>query len=215
MLFAALGDIRGNMPALRRVLDELSDSGIQTLVNTGDSAVGQPWANEVMEALKAVNVTSVQGVRDRMLVRFARKGNSLRERLPEADSEALERAYAQCSSRNIEYLASLPSRAKFAVDGVSVALCHGGLTNQADRLRPTDDPALFRRQRELTDARIIVCGHGEEAFVRQVEDTLFVHPGSVGMAADGRAHYAVISTETDPWNAELRSVDYESVQDPR
>ena len=82
MLFAALGDIRGNMPALRRVLDELSDSGIQTIVNTGDSAVGQPWANEVMEALKAVNVTSVQGVRDRMLVRFARKGDSLRERLP-------------------------------------------------------------------------------------------------------------------------------------
>jgi predicted phosphodiesterase len=215
MLFAALGDIRGNMPALRPVLDELSDSGIQTIVNTGDSAVGHPWSNAVMEALEASDITSVQGSRDRMLVRFARKGESLRERLSEADFEALERAYARCSSRDIEYLASLPSRAKFALDGVSVEVCHGGLTSQADRLRPTADPALFHRQRELTDARIIVCGHGDEAFVRQVEDTLFVHPGSVGMATDGRAHYAVISTETDPWSAELRSVDYESVQDPR
>lgn len=215
MLFAALGDIRGNTPALRRVLDELSDSGIQTVVNTGDSTVGRPWTKEVIEALEAAHITSVQGGRDRLLVRFARKGDSLRDRLPEADFEALERAYAQCSSRDIEYLASLPSRARFAVDGVSVELCHGGLTSQADRLRPADDPALFRRQRELTDARIIVCGHGEAAFVRQVEDTLFVHPGSVGMATDGRAHYAVISTETEPWNAELRSVEYESVEDPR
>ncbi|MDK1020856.1 MAG: metallophosphoesterase family protein [Candidatus Hydrogenedentes bacterium] len=215
MLFAALGDIRGNTPALRRVLDELSDSGIQTVVNTGDSTVGRPWTKEVIEALEAAHITSVQGGRDRLLVRFARKGDSLRDRLPEADFEALERAYAQCSSRDIEYLAALPSRARFAVDGVSVELCHGGLTSLADRLRPADDPALFRRQRELTDARIIVCGHGEEAFVRLVEDTLFVHPGSVGMATDGRAHYALISTETDPWSAELHSVEFESVEDPR
>lgn len=214
MLFAALGDIRGNIFALRRVLDKVSDSGIQTIVNTGDSAVGHSQTGEVIEALEAAQITSVQGAWDRLLTRFARKGNSLRDRLSKADCEALERAYAQCSSRDIEYLASLPSRAKFAVDGVSVEICHGGLTSQADRLQPTDDPALFRRQRELTDARIIVCGHGEGAFVRQVEDTLFVHPGSVGMATDGRAHYAVISTETDPWNAQLLSVEYKSVEDP-
>lgn len=214
MLFAALGDIRGNIFALRRVLDKLSDSGIQTIVNTGDSVVGRSQTGEVIEALEAAQITSVQGAWDRLLARFARKGDSLRDRLSKADCEALERAYAQCSSRDIEYLASLPSRAKFAVDGVSVEICHGGLTSQADRLQPTDDPALFLRQRELTDARIIVCGHGEGAFVRQVEDTLFVHPGSVGMATDGRAHYAVISTETDPWNAQLLSVEYKSVEDP-
>ena len=77
-----------------------------------------------------------------------------------------------------------------------------------------DGPALFRRQRELTAAQIIVCGHGEDAFVLQIDGTLFVNPGSVGMASDGRAHYAVISTETEPWHAELRSAEYESVQNP-
>lgn len=97
------------------------------------------------------------------------------------------------------------------MDGVSLELCHGSLTSQSERLQAEDDERLFRRQRELTEARIIVCGQGEEAFVRQIDDTLFIHPGSVGMATDGRAHFAVVSTEIEPWDAQLRSVEYTSI----
>ncbi len=211
MIFAAIGDIRGNMSALQRVLDLVMQEGIQTIVNTGDSVVGHSGSHEVIEVLRRESIASVQGERDRLLARLGRKRRSLRERVPEGDFEALERAYERCSSRDLEYLGSLPSRLSLAVDGVSIAVCHGTLTGPAGRMGPTDDPALFRRQRELAGASIIVCGHGEEAFVRQVDDTLFVHPGSVGMASDGRTHYAVVSTETEPWHAELRSAEYESV----
>ena len=212
MIFVAIGDIRGNMSALQCVLDLVMHEGIQTIVNTGDSVVDHPGSHEVIQVLRRQSIPSVQGERDRWLARFGRKHDSLRERLPEVDFKALERAYELCSSLDLEYLASLPSRLSLAVDGVSIEVCHGTLTGPANALGPRVDAALFQRQRELTAASIIVCGHGEEAFVRQVDDTLFVHPGSVGMASDGRAHYAVVSTETEPWHADLRSVEYESVQ---
>ena len=214
MIFAAIGDIRGNVNALQCVMDTVMQEGIQTVVNTGDNVVGHASPHEVIEVLCRESIAGVQGEYDRLLGRWVRKRASLRERLPEADFKALERAYEQCSSRDLEYLASLPSRLSLAFDGVSIELCHGALTGPSDRLGPKDDPALFRRQRELTAAQIIVCGHGEEAFALQIDDTLFVNPGSVGMASDGRAHYAVISTETEPWHAELRSAEYESVQNP-
>ncbi len=213
MILGAIGDIRGNLPAIRSVLQIISDEGVQTLVNTGDIAVGCRWENEVIELLQHSDITSVQGGLDRMLARFLRKSPSLRDRLPEDDFTALQQAYRRCSSPAIEYLGSLPSRAKLAVDGVVVEVCHGSLTRQADGLTLGVDEALLQRQRELTAARIIVCGQGEGAFVRRVDDTLFVHPGSVGMASDGRAHFAVISTETEPWDARLRSVEYDSAQD--
>lgn len=215
MLFAAIGDIRGNLPALESVLKILSDEGIQTIVNTGDSAVGFRWGNEVLDLLKSSNTTSVQGGMDRLLARFSRKGKSLRNRLPQAEYKALQEAYGLCSSHSVEYLGSLPSRAKLALDGVLIEICHGSLTSQAKRLTVGDDEAHFQRQRELTEAQIIVCGHGEWAFVRRVDDTLFVHPGSVGMASDGRAHFAVVSTETEPWDAQLRVVEYGPIQNIR
>ena len=120
MIFAAIGDIRGNMIALKCVLDLVLHEGIQTIVNTGDSVVDHPGSHEVIEVLRHQSIPSVQGERDRLLARFSRKHASLRERLPEADFEALERAYDLCTSRDLEYLASLPSRLSLAVDGVSI-----------------------------------------------------------------------------------------------
>ncbi len=214
MIFAAIGDIRGNVKALQCVMKILTKEGIQTIVNTGDNVVGHSSSHEVIELLHRESIPGVQGEYDRFLGRLVRKRASLRERLSEAKFEALEKAYEQCSSRDLEYLASLPSRLSLAVDGISIEVCHGALSRSSDRLASTDDPDLFRRQHEMTAAQIIVCGHGEDAFSLKVDDTLFVNPGSIGMASDGRAHYAVISTETDPWHADLRSTEYESIENP-
>lgn len=211
MLFAAIGDIRGNLPALDRVLLELADEGIQTIVNTGDSVVGGASVKGVLDALEAHGVTSVQGELDRALVRFQRKQASLRKKYSDQDFAALEAAYSACTSGHIEYLRSLPRTALAAVDGIEIAICHGSLTSQRERLEAESSDEIFKRQRELTPARIIVCGHGTDAFVRWVDDALFVHPGSVGFAADCRAHFAIVSTEREPWDAELRQVDYDSV----
>lgn len=214
MILAAIGDIHGNLPALEAVLHAIDEEGIQTLVNTGDCVFGHPWPNEVVERLRSRSVATVQGEADRRIVRFGRKRESLRARCTAEEFRALEETYGLCRSANLEYLRELPRRMTLSVDGIAVALCHGTLTSQDDQLDANDEQMRFQRQREIADATIVVCGKTHHGFVRSVEDTLFVNPGSVGMHPEGlaRACYALISTEKDPWSAKLRWVDYDPAE---
>jgi len=58
----------------------------------------------------------------------------------------------------------------------------------------------------LTKAKVILCGHSHQAFVRQVNDVLFINPGSVGRSDDGnpQASYAILNIK----NQEIRVTHY-------
>jgi len=210
MIFAAIGGVRGDFKSLELVLGELRDEGIQTIVNTGDSAVGGDQPDKAVRLLKEQGILSAQGDRDRLLTRFLRKHSSLKNRLSETDLQAFQHAYEHCGSAALEYLRTLPTTLSLTIDGIGIAVCHGTLTSQAERLTADSPEDLFRRQRELTPAPIIVCGNNNEPFTHQVENTLFVSPGYLGTARDGLAHFAVVSTESDPWQVDLRTLANDS-----
>lgn len=210
MIFAAFGNVCGCPRALQAVLESCHHEGIQVFVNTGDSAVGGPEPGAAIGLLQRHRVLSVQGERDRLLVRFLRKEASLRKRLAPAEFDALRAAYAACTSEQLEYLRSLPKSRSLELEGVSIALCHGTPSSQSEFLRAGDPPERFRRQRETVPAEIIVVGHEVEPYQREVDGTLFVNPGSVGNTPDDRAHLALISTEQRPFSAELRAVEFDS-----
>lgn len=209
MLMAALGDIHGNLPALEAVLAEIDDAGIQTIVNTGDAVVGGDFPNEVVDLLRARNVHSVQGIMDRRAAAFHRKRHASRKQASD-DNEAIAWTHTRLRSEYIEFLAGLPKMLLITVDGIPIAVCHGTPSSQAGALHETDDVNRFRRERERTHARIVVCGYTHHPFTRWVDDTLFVNPGAVGVAkgAEARACYALIDTEEEPWNAVFRRVAY-------
>ena len=208
MLFAAIGAINGNWPALEAVLHAIGEEGIQTIVNTGNSAVGQAWPNEVIQGLRSRNIPSVQGQEDRLALRVNRKANSLQSRLDPDRFQALKFTYDTCKSENLEYLRTLPRTLTLSVDGIGIAVFHGTWTSQGEGLVADESDTRFRRQREVCPEPILICGSTLVPFARTVDGTLFVNPGSVG-ANPGRAHYALVSTEKEPWSAEFRSVDYD------
>lgn len=219
MIMAAFGGLRGSMPVLRALLDAVDAEGIQTIVNTGDCVVGHPSPNDVIECLCRRRIPTVQGLWDRRVAWFHQKQKRLRAKSSPEEFALIEETYRQCKSENLEYLHALPRTRTLVVDGIRIGLCHGTFTSQSECLRHDDDDALFRRQREIQPLPIIVCGGAPEGFVRTVDETLFVNPGraavaagSAGVAPDGteRASYAVISTEEEPFQAELTWVDYPS-----
>ena len=194
MLLAAFGDVAGNWPALRAVLDTVDAEGIQTIVNTGDSVGRYPWPGDVVAALCERNITSVQGFLDRHVGRCIRK-----QATAEAD-ERVRATYDALGSDQVEFLLGLPKRKTFTVDGVQVYL-------SADSPDMADSDTKFSRIREGANAEILVCGHAEVPFVLRVGGALFVNPGSVG-AEPGVARYAIVNTETMPWRANLCQVSY-------
>ena len=210
MIFAALGDIHGNLPALDSVLNELEDEGIQTIVNTGDIAVGGASPNEVIKRLRERRIPSARSETDRWLTRFSRKRSTFSRKLPPEDFAAMESAYGLCTSENLEYLGGLPRLLQVQVDGISIAICHGSLTSQQDELSESDPDAQFLRQREILPAQVYVFGRSHHPYWRSIDGQLYLNPGSVGMNTKGdRAScYAVVSTEDELWTVTHRYAAY-------
>jgi len=217
MLMAAFGDVHGNWPALRSVLEAIDAEGIQTVVNTGDIVVGYPWPDEVVACLRERGIPGVQSESDRAVVRFARKTDTLRKHLAPDDFEAHAWAHEHLHSANIEYLRSLPKCLRLTVDAVDIAVCHGTPSSVRGTLEEGMDVARFQRERESANTPLVICSRTHQGFSRLVEETLFVNPGSVcpSPGTEPTASYAVISTETSPWSAEIRCVAYDHAEAER
>lgn len=205
MIFAALGSINGNKIALERALDTIADAGIQTILHTGDAVVGGPDGNEVIALLEKYDVTCVQGNLDRVVVRYARKQDTLDRKVDESLLPALRETNERLSSQNLEILRDWRKTRTFNVEGLSGIVCYGSPGNPREIIDADTPLAKLKRQRELSLADIIVSGGCDDFFVRHVDGALFVSPGSL-VAEPGFASYALISTEDSPWEATLERV---------
>lgn len=197
MIFAAIGDIDGNVRALETVLADIDAAGIQTIVHVGDCIGFGTEPDATVALLRARAIVGVQGDMDRRTARFGRKQKTLRTQCSPEVFDVLQRNYEALRSEHVEYLACLPRERHVKVDNVTIYLCHGSLNGQETGLDEHDDLCLFQRLREVAQADIVVQGHTRAPFARMVDGTLFVNPGAI---ADSPPCYAVVSTETEPWS---------------
>lgn len=205
MIFAAIGSINGNRNALESALDAIAETGIQTILHTGDAIMGGDGGNEVIALLEKHGVICVQGNKDRMVVRYSRKQETLDRKVDEALLPALREAHEYLSSQNLERLRDWRKTRQFIVEGLTGIVCHGSPGNPREVITADTPVAKLKRQREITRSDIIVSGGTEDFFTRHVDGALFVAPGSL-TAVEGFASYALISTEVTPWNATLERV---------
>lgn len=207
MILAAFGDVHGNAEALRAVLDDIDSLGILTILHTGDCVCGAKNDAESLQLLSDRAIPGALGEWDHRLLRYVRKRKTLEKKLSPEDLELLDAAYRQCSSAQLEYLNNLDRLVSRTIDNVSIIACHGTANSMHDALEPDDDDAVYARQRELHPARIILSGRTHQPHQRVIGDTLFVNPGAVGVH-EGRAEYAIVSTEDDPWSVDFRTIEY-------
>lgn len=207
MILAVLGDVRGNFAALSTVLGEIDDSGIQTILHCASSCGDIGDSGSVLDLLRERNVATVQGERDRLVVKAVRKSGTLESRLTAEAFAAIRSTHDSLGPGRIEFLRGLPGSRALEVDGIHIVLCHGTPSSQSETLGPDTDTLRFRRIREEANADIVVFGRNKTPFWKRVEGTLFVTPGSLE-AREGTARYAVVSTEDEPWSVEFREVAF-------
>ena len=182
MTVAALYDIHGNLAALQRVLQEISQLSVDRIVVGGDVVPGpQPVA--VIQALKSVDVPMqfIQGNGERNVL-DVRAGRPLADSMPEAVQQSIRWVANQLTDEVAEWMQSWPSTLETIINGVGgVLFCHATPTSDSQiftretpesRLRPIFDPV---------SASLVVCGHTHMPFDRQVGKTRVVNAGSVGM----------------------------------
>jgi len=212
MLMAVLGDIHGNLPALDAALEAIDDAGIQTILNAGDSVVGFPFPGEVVTRLRERGLPSAQSEADRQVALFHRKRETFRARLEAREFARLEWTHLHTPSDGLEYLRALPRRVDATIEGLDIGLCHGRPSNRKAVLREDDSEEEFRREREVANVHIVVCGGGHRPFARLVDEALFVNPGSLGVPRGDEplGSFAVVNTEELPWQVEFRTIPFDA-----
>jgi predicted phosphodiesterase len=222
-LYGVLGDIHGNLEALRAVLAALDARGARELLCVGDVVGYNADPDECVALLRTRSVKIIAGNHDLIATRqlgFERCSNKARY--------ALERTRRRIAPQTVAWLCALPDR--LLIEG-RIALVHGGVRDVQLYMRT---PQLVARNAELLrldfpSARLCFFGHshaqkvyeidaGGAAFERALpveklerEKVYFVNAGSVDAQRkqqDRRAECAIL--DTDAWSIEFLRIPYDA-----
>ena len=217
---AVISDIHGNRWALEAVLEDIRRRRIQDLVNLGDTVYGPLDPQGTAEILLDLDVPTVRGNQDRIL-------------LEPADQAAIVPTLAyvldSLSEAHLEWLRSLGTTA--VVEGKTL-LCHASPDCDSEYLLWQLDQggASLRRASDVVATLgsignpVVLCGHDHVPRTMLLPNgTLVVNPGSVGLPAyvddepfphvmetgTPHARYAVMSEVSGGWRVEDVAVPYD------
>lgn len=214
-----LGDIHGNVDALKAVLRDMIQHKPDTIVVMGDHLSGPLAVADTANILMDLSAVLIRGNHDRYLV------ETPYNRLGKTD----RCAYDQLSPKHLRWLSSLPPVATLDDE---IFLCHGvpfddetyllDAVSVNGELVDRPEPEIQRLLFDVDEA-VVLCGHSHRAGQRRLSDgRLIVNSGSVGLPAyyddapfphisqSGRpeASYAVLYKSAEGWSAEINWVAY-------
>jgi predicted phosphodiesterase len=206
---AVISDIHGNRLALEAVLDDIVRQGVDGTFNLGDMVSGPLEPNWVADILMDLDLPTVRGNHERMLV------DSPPDKLNRVDRFAQD----QMESRHRGWINQLPPTLALLDD---LFLCHGTPTSDEDtwldnfwqgRTVTTPDEATVTAKAEGFDYPVMLCGHTHiPRAVRLRDGRLIVNPGSVGLQVNHGspdARYATIELRDGKYHASLHAVPYD------
>lgn len=194
-----ISDVHANLVALEAVLADLPP--VDRLVCAGDVVGYNPWPGACVDALRELDVATIQGNHDRAAVSGAT------EWLNSMATAGIEHARRDLSEDQLGWLGSLPVERTVADDRVK--LVHGH----------PDDPDRYTQASAvgpelLGDEDVLVLGHTHVQFTEVFEGGIVLNPGSVGQPRDGdpRAAYTVLDLEAMDATERRVSYDIERVE---
>jgi predicted phosphodiesterase len=220
-LYGVLGDIHGNLEALRAVLAALDARGARELLCVGDVVGYNADPDECVALLRTRSVKVIAGNHD--LIATHRLGF---ERCSNNARYALERTRREIAPQTAAWLCSLPS--SLLVEG-RIALVHGGVRDVQLYMKT---PQLVARNAELLrldfpSARLCFFGHSHAQKVYEADDGVsekeisvaalerrkvyFINPGSVDAQRRHEHKLAECAVlDTDAWTIDFLGVPYDA-----
>ncbi len=191
MRCALISDVHANKYALAAVLASIEATGVDVLVNAGDTFGYYPWAQEVFDRLLSLRACTVLGNHDALIL-----GGTPGDPLP-SYWDAIEHNRRDLAPAAWAWLRALPNELRLTLGGRPIRVIHGTPDDPlCGRLYPDHQglPAWFPAEGE-----VLVFGHTHYPMVeRRTGRGLLVNPGSVGQPRDGdpRASWALLNTKT-------------------
>jgi putative phosphoesterase len=212
MNIAVLGDIHGNIEALRSSFEAVSGD-VEAIFHLGDLGGYAPFVNEVADFLVEHGIRGVQGNYDDAVANDrehcgCRSEDPVQERMAALSFEWTKR---RVTPRTKAYMGGLPKEIGLEAGGRKVAIIHAA-PHKNNLYWFEDRPEkFFREMAGKSEADIFIYGHTHKPYRKDLDGRVFINAGSVGKPKDGdpRACVTVIGIEPDSVRVEFRRVEYD------
>ena len=210
---AILGDIHGNLEALRAVHDRALALGVETFYHLGDLGGYAPDVNEVVAFLQEHRIDGVQGNYDEAVANDrehcgCKYEDPVQERMTQLSFEWTKK---QATPETKAYLGRLPAVRHFLAHGHKVSLFHAS-PHKNNLYWYEDRPErFFAEMAAKTDADILIYGHTHKPYRKDLAGRVFINAGSVGKPKDGdpRACVAILDISSAVTSVDFVRVEYD------
>lgn len=210
MKIGLISDVHANLFALEAVLAHAGSMGVKQFWCLGDYVHFNAFPDEVVKTIRKLDAISIYGNIDLAVLnarKLVYKKNA--SDIPEEEKPILW-TYQQLTRKNRNFLNDLPMKKRIKIKGNRFLLIHGSPAGYDDPLFVDTPEDRLRELAKLTNAEFVLVGHTHRPFVREVEGTTFINPGSVGKPFDGdpRACYAILKVKEDQVSVQQYRVEY-------
>ena len=218
MKLAVIADIHSNWPALEAVAEHVEQWQPDRVVVAGDTVNRGPrpleCLNFVLDKQKNEAWLQVLGNHEEYVMSHAQPDQQISGPLAEVHGVSYW-TYLRLN-RDVSALAVLPFQQSWQMpDGATARIVHASMRGTRDGIY-TYTPDAVLRQQIVPGPALLVVGHTHKPLIREIDETLVVNAGSVGLPFDGdhRASYAQLTWNAG-WHAEIVRVEYDRAQADR
>lgn len=213
MKFAVLGDVHGNIEALKAAYGAALAAGAEKIYHLGDLGGYSPFVNEVVDFIMEHKIEGVQGNYDDGVAHGREHCGCKSEDPVQEDmaNQSFAWTKAHTTEKAKDFLGKLPAEITFSVHNRKIALFHA--TPRKNNLywfegRPDK---FYQEMSGKVDAGILIYGHTHKPYRRDFENRVFINAGSVGKPKDGdpRACATVVDITADKVNVGFLRVQYD------
>jgi len=187
MRIAVLGDIHGNIDALKAAYEAAVAAHADKIFHLGDLGGYAPFVNEVVDFLIEHKIEGVQGNYDEAVAHDREHCGCKYENPLQAEMADISFAWTKkhSSGRSKEYMKNLPFDLSFSCGSRKVVIFHA--TPQKNNLYWFEErpDKFFVEMAEKMEADIMIYGHTHKPYRKDLGGKVFINAGSVGKPKDG------------------------------
>ncbi|MDQ3934768.1 MAG: metallophosphatase family protein [Actinomycetota bacterium] len=204
MRYGVVGDVHGNLHALRTALDAVRAAGAETILCPGDVVGYGPRPDECVELLTEAGALVVAGNHDLMAI-----GELPIERTGGVVRTTIEWTRENISGATRAWLAALPLELR---TGDGVFMTHGAIGDPTRYIR--DEAAAGRQLAAMyerdPEAKVLLLGHTHHAAsMRPPGGGWLVNAGSVGQSRERRPVARALVFDPESREADFLALDYD------
>lgn len=207
MKIGIISDVHGNYIALKTVVDDMKDEGIDGVVVLGDVIFFGDSPQECFDTIRSLKPLAwIKGNTDGYFTEIGDGFKASNDIEAMIGSEFLS-VKGRISSELEEHMKGLPDKKEIEIEGLKILCVHGSDRRINEPIGVGASSDELDNLVERLEADILLCGHTHIPYVVRHRGKLIMNVGSVGAPKNNRgASYGVIEVNSSSFSYGIREL---------